>query len=41
MAFVSTRAVIARALVEKTSKLSKPNNSPIRAYAYYGDIDEK
>ncbi|CAI2193097.1 3310_t:CDS:1, partial [Funneliformis geosporum] len=36
VAFVSTRAVIARALVEKTSKLSKPDNSPVRACVYYG-----
>ncbi|GBC44791.1 uncharacterized protein OCT59_014244 [Rhizophagus irregularis] len=31
VAFVSTRAVIARALVEKASKLSKPDNLPVRA----------
>ena len=30
VAFVSTGAVIARALVEKASKLSKPDNSPVR-----------
>src|SRR3954447_22387822 len=41
MAFVSTGAMIARALVEKASKLSKPDNSPIRACAYYGDMDGK
>ncbi len=41
VAFVSTGAVIARALVEKASKLSKPNNSPVRACAYYGDMDRK
>src|SRR5436190_4437090 len=41
VAFVSTRAVIARALVEKASKLSKPDNSPVRARAYYGDMDGK
>src|SRR6266540_2100228 len=41
VAFVSTRTVIARALVEKASKLSKPDNSPVRAHAYYGDMDEK
>jgi len=41
VAFVSTEAVIARALVEKASKLSKPDNSPIRTHAYYGDMDEK
>ena len=41
MAFVSTGAVMARALVEKASKLSKPDNSPIRARAYYGDMDGK
>src|SRR3954447_10326106 len=41
MAFVSTGAMIARALVEKASKLSKPDNSPIRVRAYYGDMDEK
>ena len=29
VAFVSTGAVIARALVEKASKLSKPDNSPV------------
>src|SRR3954452_20259197 len=41
VAFVSTGAVIARALVEKASKLSKPDNSPIRAHAYYGDMNGK
>ncbi|CAI2196207.1 18512_t:CDS:1, partial [Funneliformis geosporum] len=41
VAFVSTGAVMARALVEKASKLSKPDNSPIRARAYYGDMDGK
>ena len=41
MAFVSTGAVMARALVEKASKLSKPDNSPVRAHAYYGDMDGK
>ncbi|CAI2183342.1 12861_t:CDS:2 [Funneliformis geosporum] len=41
VAFVSTRAVMARALMKKASKLSKPDNSPIRACAYYGDIDGK
>ncbi|CAI2195845.1 9841_t:CDS:2, partial [Funneliformis geosporum] len=39
VAFVSTGAVMARALVEKASKLSKPDNSPVRARAYYGDMD--
>src|SRR4051794_39589754 len=34
VAFVSTGAVMARALVEKVSKLVKPDNSPIRAHAY-------
>ena len=41
VAFVSTGAVIARALVEKASKLSKPDNSPVRTCAYYGDMDKK
>jgi len=41
VAFVFTGAVIARALVEKVSKLSKPDNSPVRACAYYGDMDGK
>ena len=41
VAFVSTGAVMARALVEKASKLSKPDNSPVRAHAYYGDMDGK
>ena len=41
VAFVSTGAVMARALVEKASKLSKPDNSPVRACAYYGDMDGK
>ena len=41
VAFVSTGAVMARALVEKASKLVKPDNSPIRAHAYYGDMDGK
>ena len=39
MAFVSTGAVMARTLVEKASKLSKPDNSPVRTRAYYGDMD--
>src|SRR5205085_10549641 len=41
VAVVSTGAVMARALVEKASKLSKPDNSPVRARAYYGDMDGK
>src|SRR2546429_5688867 len=41
VAFVSTGAVIAKALVEKASKLSKPDNLPVRARAYYGDMDGK
>ncbi|RIA85086.1 hypothetical protein C1645_831339 [Glomus cerebriforme] len=41
VAFVSTGAVMARALVEKASKLFKPDNSPVRARAYYGDMDGK
>ncbi|CAI2194300.1 5674_t:CDS:2, partial [Funneliformis geosporum] len=41
VAFVSTGAVMARALVEKASKLSKLDNSPVRARAYYGDMDGK
>ncbi|CAI2194603.1 15133_t:CDS:2, partial [Funneliformis geosporum] len=41
VAFVSTGAVMARALVEKASKLSKPDNSLVRARAYYGDMDGK
>ncbi|UZO05894.1 uncharacterized protein OCT59_026232 [Rhizophagus irregularis] len=41
VAFVFTGVVIARALVEKASKLSKPDNSPVRACAYYGDMDGK
>src|SRR6266542_494728 len=41
VAFVSTGAVMARALVEKASKLVKSDNSPIRARAYYGDMDGK
>ncbi|GBC13421.2 hypothetical protein GLOIN_2v1787811 [Rhizophagus irregularis DAOM 181602=DAOM 197198] len=41
VAFVSTGAVMARALVEKASKSSKPDNSLIRACAYYGDMDKK
>src|SRR5438309_1168866 len=40
VAFVSTGAVITRALVEKASKLSKPDNSPVRACTYYRDMDE-
>src|SRR5437763_8795362 len=39
--FVSTGAVMARALVEKASKLSKPDNSPVKARAYYGNMDGK
>ena len=30
-----------RALVEKAFKLSKLDNSPVRTYAYYGDMDGK
>jgi hypothetical protein len=41
VAFVSTGAVMARALVEKASKLVKPDNSSIRARAYYGDMNGK
>ncbi|CAI2191895.1 4565_t:CDS:2 [Funneliformis geosporum] len=41
VAFIFTEALIASALVEKASKLSKPDNSPIKAYAYYGNMDEK
>src|SRR5437763_14009551 len=41
VAFLSTGAVMARALVEKVSKLVKPDNSPIRARAYYGDMNGK
>ncbi|UZO10992.1 uncharacterized protein OCT59_002569 [Rhizophagus irregularis] len=41
VAFVSTGAVMARALVEKVSKLSKPDNSPVKARAYYGNMDGK
>ena len=41
MVFISTGTMIARALVEKASKFSKPNNSPVRARAYYGDMDGK
>ena len=41
VAFVSTGAVMARALVEKASNLVKPDNSPIRAHAYYGDMNGK
>jgi len=32
---------MARTLVKKASKLVKPDNSPIRARAYYGDMDGK
>ena len=32
---------MARALVEKALKLVKPDNSPIRTCAQYGDMDEK
>src|SRR6266498_3831138 len=32
---------MARALVEKASKLQRPDNSPVRARAYYGDMDGK
>src|SRR6266498_1522751 len=39
MAFIFTGAVMAKALIEKASKLVKPNNLPIRARAYYGDMD--
>ncbi|CAI2169434.1 9243_t:CDS:1 [Funneliformis geosporum] len=36
MTFISTGVVMARVLVEKVSKLSKPDNLPVRACAYYG-----
>src|SRR6266498_258007 len=39
--FVSTEVVIARALVKKVSKLSKPDNSPVKAHAYYGNMNRK
>ncbi|CAI2189938.1 126_t:CDS:2 [Funneliformis geosporum] len=41
IAFVSTEAVMARALVEKASKLSKSDNSHIRTHAYYRDMNGK
>ncbi|CAG8845521.1 14968_t:CDS:2, partial [Gigaspora margarita] len=41
VAFVSTEAVMARTLIEKASKLLKPDNSPVRAHAYYGNMDGK
>ncbi|RIB06649.1 hypothetical protein C2G38_2115618 [Gigaspora rosea] len=41
VAFVLTGAVMARALVERASKLTKPDNSPIKARAYYRDMDRK
>ncbi|CAI2190494.1 12339_t:CDS:1 [Funneliformis geosporum] len=41
VAFVFTRAVMARALIEKASKLYKPDNSPVRTHAYYGNMDGK
>ncbi|CAG8748278.1 37044_t:CDS:2, partial [Gigaspora margarita] len=41
VAFVSTGAVMARALIEKASKLLKPDNSPIRARVYYGNMNGK
>src|SRR2546421_10169587 len=41
VAFVSTGVVMARVLVEKASKLQRPDNSPVRARAYYGDMDGK
>ncbi|CAI2178243.1 11279_t:CDS:2 [Funneliformis geosporum] len=41
VAFVSTEAVMARALVEKASKLSKSDNSHIRTHAYYRDMNGK
>ncbi|GBC48706.2 hypothetical protein GLOIN_2v1842826 [Rhizophagus irregularis DAOM 181602=DAOM 197198] len=41
VAFISTGAVMARALVEKASKLFKPDNSPVKACAYYGNMDGK
>jgi hypothetical protein len=41
VAFVSTGAVMARTLVKKASKLSKSDNLPVRACAYYGDMDRK
>ncbi|PKK47796.1 hypothetical protein RhiirC2_803632, partial [Rhizophagus irregularis] len=35
VAFVLTSCNMARALVEKASKLQRPDNSPVRARAYY------
>jgi len=39
--FVSTKAMMARVLVKKASKLSKLDNSPVKTHAYYGNIDGK
>ncbi|CAI2200011.1 19190_t:CDS:1, partial [Funneliformis geosporum] len=41
VAFVLTSCNMARALVEKASKLQRPDNSPVKARAYYGDMDGK
>ena len=41
VAFVSTRMVMTRVLVEKVSKLFKPDNLPVRTHAYYGDMNGK
>ncbi|CAJ0847115.1 9_t:CDS:2 [Entrophospora sp. SA101] len=41
VAFVVTSAVTARALVKTASKLRRPDNLPIKARAYYGDMDGK
>ncbi|CAG8661542.1 9858_t:CDS:2 [Gigaspora margarita] len=41
VAFVSTGVVMARALVKKASKLSKSDNSPVKAHAYYRNMDGK
>jgi hypothetical protein len=41
VAFVFTGVVMVRALVKKTSKLSKPDNLPVKAHVYYGNMDGK
>ncbi|CAG8708803.1 8181_t:CDS:1, partial [Cetraspora pellucida] len=39
--FVFIRAVMARELIKKMSKLFKPDNSSVRTCAYYRDMDRK
>ncbi len=41
IAFIFTEVVMVRVLVEKVSKLIKPDNLPIKTYVYYRNMDRK